>query len=77
LQLGLDLFQSLGGHLLVERGEDGLALGGRQIFQNVGQLGGVDAGEALVFDAQLDAPRGIGLNDIDKLPGNSARAELA
>ena len=73
LQLGLDFFESLGGHFFVERGEDGLALGGRQIFKNVGQFGGVNVGQPLVLDAQLDAPRRIGLNDVDKLPGNGAR----
>ena len=73
----LDLFQSLGGHLFIEGGEDGLAFGRRQIFKNVGQVRGVDAGQTLVLDAQLDASRGIGLNDIDKLPGNGAGAKPA
>jgi hypothetical protein len=76
LQLGLDLFESLGGHLFVERGEDGLALGRRQIFQNVGQVGGVHLGQPLVLDAQLDAPRRIDLDDVDKLPGNAAAPNL-
>jgi hypothetical protein len=77
LQLGLDLFEGLGGHLFVERGEDGLALGGGQVFENIGQVGGVHLGQPLVLDAQLDAARRIDLDDVDKLPGNAAEGELA
>ena len=73
LQLGIDLFKRFGGHFFIERSEDGFALGGRQIFENVGQLRGVNVGQPLVLDAQLDAARGVGLDDIDKLPGNGAR----
>jgi len=77
LQPGLDLFESLGGNFLVERGEDGLALGGGEVFKDVGQFRGVNVGQPLVLDAQLNAPRWIGFNDIDKLPGNGARTEPA
>ncbi len=75
--MGLDLFEGLGGHLFVERGEDDLALGGGQVFENIGQVGGVHLGQPLVLDAQLDAAGGIDLDDIDKLPGDAAEGEFA
>src|SRR5580658_7886570 len=37
----------------------------------------MNAGQPLVLDAQLDAPRRIWLNNVDKLPGDGARAEPA
>ena len=57
--------------------KDRLALGGSQFLQNVGQFRWVNAGQPLMLDAQLDPPRRIGLNYVDKLPGNCARAEPA
>ncbi len=77
LQLGLDLLEGLGGHLFVERGEDGFAFGGSEVFEDVGQIGGVHLGEALVLDAQLDAAGRIDLDDVDELPWNAVCLELA
>jgi len=37
----------------------------------------VHFGEALVFDAQLDAAGGVDFNDIDKLPGDGAGGDFA
>jgi serine/threonine-protein kinase RsbW len=37
----------------------------------------VNIRQALVLDAQFDATRRIGLDDVDELPGNGARAESA
>ena len=72
LQLGLDLFQGFGGHFFVQRGKHRLALGRRQIFKNLGQVGGVHLGQPLVLDAQLHAPRRVHLDHVHKLPGNAA-----
>ena len=41
LQLGLHLLQGLGRHFFIERGEHRFALGGRQVFQNFGQVRGM------------------------------------
>ena len=45
LHLGIDLFQRLGGHFFRQRLEDGFALGRRQLFQNVGNIGRMQLGE--------------------------------
>ena len=37
----------------------------------------MNIGQPLVLDAQLHAPRRVGLDHVDKLPGNGARSELA
>ena len=77
MQAGLDLFESLGGHFFIERGEDDLALGGGQVFKNVSQVGGVHLAQPLILDAQLDAAGGIDLDNVNKLPRNAAGDELA
>src|SRR5208337_1731901 len=77
LQAGLDLFESFRGHIFVKRSKDDLAFGGRQVFENIGQVGGVHLGQPFILDAQLDAAGRINLDDVNKLPGNAAGSEFA
>jgi hypothetical protein len=77
LQLGIDLFERLRRHFLVQRGEDGFALGRRQIGEDFGQFGGVHFAQALVLDLELDAPRRVDLDHVDKLPRNAVRGKAA
>ncbi len=51
LHLGLDLFEGLGGDLLVERDEEGLAFGGGEFLEDVGDVGGVHLREAILLDS--------------------------
>ncbi len=72
----LDFLQRLGGYLLVERGENGLALGRGQVFENVGDIGWVQLRQALMLDLQFHAPRRVDLDHVDKFPGNHARRKF-
>ena len=63
-----------GGDFFVEGLEDGFALGRRQVFHDVGDVGGMQLRQAVERDLQLDPARGIGLDQIDELPGNHAAA---
>ena len=73
LDVGIDLFERLGGDLLVDRLEHRFALGRREILDDVGDVGRVQLRQALVGDLQLDAPRRIGLEQIDELPRDHPR----
>ena len=75
LNFGFDLLQRLGRRLFVQRLKHGLALVGRQIFDDVGDVGGVQLGKAFMGDLQLHPPRWIGLDHIDKIPRNAARRD--
>ena len=77
LDSGLDFFQRLGGGFLIQGLENCLALIGREIFHDVGNVGRVQLGQAFVRDLQLHAAGGIGLDKIDKIPGNTARGNSA
>ena len=73
LDVGIDLLERLGGHFLVDRLEDRLALGRRQILDDVGDVGRMQLRQPLVGDLQLDAPRRVGLEQVDELPRDDAR----
>ena len=77
LQLWFDFLQRLGGHFFIERSEDRLSLGRSQVFEDLGQVGGVHLGQPFVLDAQLHPTRRVDFDDVDKLPGNAAGAQLA
>ena len=73
LNAGLNFFESLGGDIFVERAEDGFTLVGSKVFDDVGDVGGMECGQAFVRDFEFDAARGIGFDEIDKTPGDGAR----
>ena len=77
LHLGLDFFQGPGGHVFVEGLEHGFALVGSQIFDDIGDVGGMQFGQALVGNLEFHPPRGIGFDQVDEVPGNGPRAEFA
>jgi hypothetical protein len=76
LNVGFDLFEGLGSGLFVESTENGLALIGGEIFDDVGDIRGVKFGQTFVGRLQLDAASGIGLDEIDKAPGNGAEGNF-
>ena len=47
LHPGTDLLQGFGGDLVVQHLEDGFALGGRQVFHDVGDVGRMQLGQAV------------------------------
>ena len=73
---GIEFLERLGGDFLVDRLEHGFALGRRQIFDDVRDVGRVELREPFVDDLQLDAARRIGLEQIDVLPRDDARRNL-
>ena len=75
LHLGLDLFQRLGGDLLVQRDEESLAFGWGQLLEDVGDVGRVHLREAVLLDLEADAAGGVAVDQIDEVPWNDARAE--
>ena len=76
LHLGIDLLQGFGGDLFVEGLEDGFALGWGQVLDNVGDVGGMQLGQAIERDLQLDAAGGINLDEVNKFPRNHPRRNL-
>ena len=55
LELGIDLLQSLGGDIFIQGLEDGIALGGREFFDDVGDVGGMETGDTLGGNLEADA----------------------
>ena len=72
LNFGIDFFQGFRGDIFVEGAEDGLPLVGGEVFDDVGDVGRVELGEALVGNFQLDPAGRIGFDEIDKSPGDGA-----
>ena len=77
LQLGIDFLERFGGDFFVERSKHRLAFRRGKVFEDLGQIRRMHGSQPLVLDAQLDAPRRVNLDHIDKLPGNAARGETA
>ncbi len=73
LDLRVDLLERVRRHFIVERLEHGLALGGREVLDDVGDVGRVEAREAAVRDLELHAARRIRFEQIDELPRDHAR----
>ncbi len=61
------LLEHIGSTALLERGHDAGPIAWRELLDDVGDIGGVQRGERLVGDAQLEA-RDARLNRIDVLP---------
>ena len=72
----IDLLERLGRDLLVDRLEHRLALGRRQVLDDVGDVGRVQLRQPFVGDLQLDPPRRVGLEQVDELPGDDPRRDL-
>ncbi len=75
LHLGLDLFEGLGGYLFIEADEEGVAFGRGELLEDVGDVGGVHLGEAVLLDLEADATGRVAIDEIDELPGDDAGAE--
>ena len=73
--LATGLLERLGGHLFVERLEQGAALGGTELFDDVGHIGGVELADAVVRDAQFEAAVRVRLDDVAVLPGDRVLLE--
>jgi hypothetical protein len=76
LNLGVDLFEGFRGDVFVESAEDGLALVGSEIFDNVGDVGGMKGCEAFVRNFQFNAARRIGFDEVNESPGDGAEGNL-
>ena len=48
LNLGINLFESLGGNVFVESAENGFTLVGSEVFDDVRDIGGMELGQAVV-----------------------------
>src|SRR5438067_303378 len=70
LQLGIDLFDSFGGYLLVQALEHGFTFRRRKLFEDVRNIGRMQARQPLVLDLQFDPPRRIGFDQVHELPWN-------
>ncbi len=77
LNFWFEFLEGFGGYVFIERLENCLALVGSQIFHDVGDVGGMQLGQAFVRDFQLHAARWIGLDEIDEVPGNGTRRNPA
>ncbi len=66
-----------GGGFFVERGDDALALGGGEFFHHLREIGGMEIFEFFMRDAELDATKGIRLDEIDEFPADGALREFA
>ena len=69
LHPGLDFFQSFGRHPLIQSLKNSFPLVRRKFFDDVGNVGRVQPGKALVRNLQFHTPCRIGLNQIDEVPG--------
>ena len=76
LETRIYFFERVRGYFFIERDKDRFALGRRQIFENVRQIGRVHVREAFMFDLQLDPARWIDFDQIDKFPWDDAGAEV-
>src|SRR4029077_18335701 len=61
-----------GGGLFIERGDDALALSGRELFHHLGEVGGVKVLKFFVSDTQLDAAERVGRDEVDEFPADGA-----
>src|SRR6201996_9301298 len=75
LNLWLNLFERFGGGLLGKAGENGLALGGCEFFEDVRDVRRVQLGEAFLAYLEADAARGIAVDDVDAAPGDESRRD--
>ena len=65
----VELGQCFGRRFLVERFDDGVALAGGELFDDVRQVGRMDPLKLVAGDAQFDASQRIGLDKVNELPG--------
>ena len=73
LDPGVNFLESLGGNIFIEGSEDGFAFVRRKVFHDVGDVGGMQLGQAFVRDPELNPACGIRFDEVDKAPGNGAR----
>ena len=76
LYLGLDFLQGSGCHFLIQGLKHRLAFVRSQVFDDIGDVGGVQSGQALVGNLELYPAGGIGLDQVNEVPGNAARRDL-
>ena len=62
LQALVEFGDGFGGGFFVERIDDALALVGRKLFHDFGEVGGMERGELLAGHAQLHAAQRIGFD---------------
>src|SRR6516162_420778 len=73
----VELGKNCGGGFFVERGNDALALGGRELFHHLGEVGGVEILELFMRDTKFHATKRIRLDKVDELPTNGALRKFA
>src|SRR5450755_280690 len=76
LDLGLNFLQGTGCNIVGEGFKDRFTFVGSQIFDDVGDVGGMELGQAVVGDFQLYPPGRIRLDEVNKLPRDAARRDL-
>ena len=70
LHLGIDFGERFGGDFAVDGFEDGLAFGGAEFLDDVGQVGGVHLLQLVVRDVEAQPPQGVGLHHVAELPAD-------
>ena len=73
LQALIELGNRFGGGFLVERTDDGLALGGRELFHDVREIGGMQLRQLFAGEAEFHAAQRVGLDQVDEFPRNRPR----
>ena len=75
LQALVEFGDGFGRGVLGQRIDDALALGGRKLFHDFGEVGRVEFGELLAGHAQLHAAQRVRLDQVDELPADRARGK--
>ncbi len=73
LHFGIDLRKRFGRDFAVHGFEDGLALGRTEFFDDVRQIGRMQALQFFVRDVQTKTPQRVGFDDIAELPADGVR----
>src|ERR1019366_3181559 len=73
----LDFGKGVGGGFAVDGFEDGLALGGAEFLDDVGQVGGVHLLQLGVGNVEAQAAQRVGFDDVGELPGDGVGRNAA
>ena len=76
-QPGVQFAQDRPSRFLIQGRDDALAFRGGELFHDVGQICRVQVFQLFVSDAQLHAPQGIRLDQVNELPADSALGKAA
>jgi hypothetical protein len=73
LNPGFDLFESLGCNIFIQGAEDSLTLVGSKVFDDIGNVGGMQRGQAFVRNLEFNAACGISFDEVSSNTWRAAR----